>query len=49
MSCAVRYRFHGRPRKYAIDAYPGVGLKDARELTSRALVTVASGGDPAGE
>lgn len=49
MAWAVRYRHHGRPRKLTIGAYPGIGLKDARELASRALVAVASGGDPAAD
>ena len=48
-SWAVRYRAAGAPRKHTFGSYPGIGLKDARELASRALVSVASGGDPAAE
>ena len=47
-SWAVRYRTLQRvARKYTLGSYPGIGLKDARELASRALVSIASGGDPA--
>ncbi|WP_131113670.1 tyrosine-type recombinase/integrase [Lichenihabitans psoromatis] len=47
-SWACRYRANGTPRKLTIGAYPGIDLKSARELAQRALVDVASGGDPAG-
>jgi integrase len=49
MSWALRYRFHGRPRKYTIGDYPGIGLKDARAAASRALVAITDGRDPAAE
>jgi hypothetical protein len=48
-SWAVRYRAAGRPRKLTLGTYPAIDLKGARELASRALVRVASGGDPAAE
>jgi len=49
MSWALRYRFHGRPRKYTIGDYPGIGLKDARAAASRALVAITDDKDPAAE
>lgn len=49
MGWALRYRFHGRPRKYTIGDYPGIGLKEARAAASRALVAIAEGRDPAAE
>lgn len=48
-SWAVRYRHRGMPRKLTLGTYPAIGLKDARELASRALVRVASDEDPAAE
>ena len=44
-SFAVRYRFHGRPRKLTIPL--GVGLAAARKLAADALFEVAQGRDPA--
>lgn len=48
-SWAVRYRFRGLPRKLTLGTYPAIGLKDARELASRALVRAAADEDPAAE
>jgi integrase len=44
-SFAVRYRFHGRPRKLTFPL--GVGLAAARKLASDALFEVAQDRDPA--
>ena len=46
-SWAVRYRAGGAPKKHTLGAYPGIDLKNARELAQRALVDVAKGQDPA--
>jgi integrase len=46
-SWALRYRAAGKPRKFTIGAYPGVGLAAARELAQGALGDIAKGGDPA--
>ena len=46
-SWAVRYRAGGAPKKYTFGTYPGIDLKNARELAQRALVDVAKGEDPA--
>jgi integrase len=48
-SWAVRYRHQGISRKHTIGAYPALGLKDARELGSKALRAVAEGRDPGRE
>jgi integrase len=48
-SWAVRYRAASAPRKLTLGTYPAINLKNARELASRALVSVAAGSDPAGE
>lgn len=45
-SFVVRYRHHGRSRKYTIGSYPAIDLKAARELASKALRAVAEGRDP---
>jgi integrase len=44
-SFAVRYRFHGRPRKLTFPL--GVGLAAARKLAADSLFEVAQGRDPA--
>jgi integrase len=49
MGWALRYRFHGRPRKYTIGDYPGISLQDARAAASRALAAIAADKDPAAE
>jgi integrase len=46
---AVRYRHQGIPRKLTLGSYPGLGLKDARELAAKALRGVAEGRDPGRE
>src|SRR5262245_60253887 len=48
-SWAVRYRVHGRSKKYTIGAWPAIDLKSARVLGAAALRAAAGGGDPAGE
>ena len=48
-SWAVRYRHQGVSRKLTLGSYPALGLKDARELASKALRTVAEGRDPGRE
>jgi integrase len=49
MSWALRYRYHGRPRKLTIGPYPDIGLKDARAAGMRTLSEIAAGRDPAAE
>jgi integrase len=49
MGWALRYRFHGRPRKLTIGGYPAIGLKEARAAASRAVSAFAGGMDPAAE
>jgi hypothetical protein len=49
MSWALRYRFHGRPRKLTVGGYPQISLKDARAAAMRALSAIAEGRDPAAE
>ena len=44
-SWAVRYRHHGRPRKYTIGSYPAIDLKTARLLAGKALRAAAEGRD----
>ncbi len=39
MSWAVRYRFNGAPKKLTLGPHPAIGLKAARDLASRALVS----------
>src|SRR5262245_3181311 len=46
---AVRYRHQGVSRKLTLGSYPALGLKDARELGSKALRAVAEGRDPGRE
>lgn len=41
-----KYRFHGKERKLAIGAYPGVGLKEARLARDRARGLLEGGNDP---
>jgi integrase len=48
-SWAVRYRHHGKPRKYTLGSYPIVDLKAARELGTKALRAAAEGRDPTNE
>jgi integrase len=48
-SWAVRYRVARKTRKLTIGSYPGIDLKSARELASRALVQIARGEDPAAQ
>jgi len=48
-SWAVRYRIHGKSKKYTIGAYPIFTLAKARELAAAALRQVAVGADPAEE
>jgi integrase len=48
-SWAVRYRHHGRTRKYTFGSYPRLDLKAARELGGKALRAVAEGRDPTEE
>ena len=47
---AVRYRrADGTTRKLTIGTYPAIDLASARRLASKALTTVAEGGDPAAD
>lgn len=46
---AVRYRFHGRPRKLTIGPHPLLRPEAARELARAALRAVAEGRDPGAE
>ena len=46
-SWAVRYRFHGRPRKVTLDGFPSLGV--AHKLAHAELDKVAEGRDPASE
>jgi integrase len=48
-SWALRYRYHGRPRKFTLGGYPALGLKEARAAALQALASVAAGVDPAAE
>jgi integrase len=48
-SWALRYRFHGTPRKLTIGPYPEIGLAKARVLAARAKGSIADGIDPAAE
>ena len=42
----LKYRFGGKEKRLAFGVYPGVTLKDARELTSKARKVLQGGGDP---
>ena len=42
----MKYRFGGKEKRLAFGVYPGVSLKDARELASSARKLLKSGGDP---
>src|SRR5262249_37530675 len=46
-SWAVRYRFHGMPRKLTLDGFPS--LADARRRATAALHELEQGRDPAGD
>ena len=46
-SWAVRYRFHGRPRKVTLEGFPSLGV--AHKLAQAELDKVAEGRDPASE
>jgi Arm DNA-binding domain len=48
-SWALRYRYHGRARKFTLGGYPALGLKEARAAALQALASVAAGVDPAAE
>lgn len=48
-SWCVRYRFEGKPRKLTLGAFPGIGLRAARDLAGRALDAVTDHRDPAAE
>ena len=42
---AVRYRHQGIPRKLTLGSYPGLGLKDARELAAKARMPARGASD----
>ncbi len=42
----MKYRFGGKEKRLAFGVYPGVSLKDARELANKARKVLKSGGDP---
>lgn len=48
-SWAVRYRAHGKPRKFTLGAYPALDLANARAQAKDALQRVQLGEDPAAE
>jgi len=48
-SWAVRYRYHGQPRKFTLGSFPRIDLKAARDLGAKALRAVAEGRDPGHE
>jgi integrase len=48
-SWAVRYRFNGAPRKFALGRYPALDLAAARERAREVLKGVAAGKDPAAD
>lgn len=43
----LKYRHAGKEKRLAFGVYPGVGLKEARELADQARKTLAAGDDPA--
>lgn len=42
----LKYRYGGKEKRLAFGVYPGVGLKDARELAAKARQVLKDGGDP---
>ena len=42
----MKYRYGGKEKRLAFGVYPGVGLKDARELATKARQVLKDGGDP---
>ncbi len=42
----LKYRFGSKEKRLAFGVYPGVSLKDARELANKARKVLKSGGDP---
>jgi integrase len=42
----LKYRFGGKEKRLAFGVYPGVGLKDARELAAKARQVLKDGTDP---
>lgn len=42
----MKYRFGGKEKRLAFGVYPGVGLKQARDLTADARKVLKAGGDP---
>ena len=42
----LKYRFGGKEKRLAFGVYPGVGLKDARELSAKARQVLKGGDDP---
>jgi hypothetical protein len=42
----LKYRYGGKEKRLAFGVYPGVSLKDARELATKARQVLKDGGDP---
>jgi hypothetical protein len=46
---AIRYRFHGRRRRFRLGTFPELSLADARSRARKALTAIDEGRDPAAE